>query len=63
MVKSWLGRKGLQFIELLTETEKDKCSTLEGLFEILTNKFKPQFNKTRKSLQFHKLSRQNGADA
>ena len=39
MVKNWLDRKDLQFIESLTEAEKDRCSTLEGLFKILTNKF------------------------
>ena len=50
MVKNWLGRKALQFIEPLTEAEKDRCNTLEGLFKILTNKFRPQFNKTIKSL-------------
>ena len=33
---------------------------LEGLFETLTNKFKPQFNKTIKSLQFCKLNMQDG---
>ena len=38
------------------------CSTLEGLFRILTNKFKLQFNETIKLLQFHKLSRQDGKD-
>ena len=57
MVKDWLGRKGLQFIESLMSEEKDMCSTLEGLFKILTNKFRSYFNKTRKSLQFCKLSR------
>ena len=41
MVKNWLGRKGLQFIELLREAEKDRCSTLESSFEILTNKVRP----------------------
>ena len=50
MEKSWLVRKGLQFIESLTEAEKDGCSTLDGLFEILTNKFRTQFNETIKSL-------------
>ena len=58
MVKNWLGRKGLQFIESLTEVEKDRCSPLEGLFEILTNKF-GQFNEMIKLLQFHKLIRHN----
>ena len=33
------------------------CNTVEGLFETLTNKFKPQYNKTIKSLQFRKLYR------
>ena len=31
------------------------CNTLEGLFEILSNKFKPQYNETIKSLEFRKL--------
>ena len=43
--------------------KKDKCNTLEGLFEILTKKFRPQFNETIKSSQFCKLSRQNGENA
>ena len=30
LVKNWLGRKGLQFIESLTEGEKDRCRILEG---------------------------------
>ena len=53
MIKNWLGRKGLQFIELLTEAEKDGCSILKGLFKTLTNKFRPQFNETIKTQQFH----------
>ena len=63
MIKNWLGRKGLQFIELLTEVEKDRCSTLEGLFKILTNTFRSQFTVMIKPLQFYKLSRQNGGNA
>ena len=45
IVKNWSDRKGMQFIELLTHAEKDTCNTLEGLFKILTNMFKSQFNK------------------
>ena len=55
LVKNWLGRKGLQYLETLTNAEKDICNTLEGLFETFTNKFKPQYNETIKSLQFRKL--------
>ena len=36
-------------------TERETCNTLEGLFETLSNRFKPQYNETIKSLQFKKL--------
>ena len=55
LVKNLLGRKGLQYLETLTTAEKETCNTLEGLFETLSNKFKPQYNETIKSLQFRKL--------
>ena len=32
LVKNWLGRKGLQYLEMLTTVEKETCNTLEGLF-------------------------------
>ena len=32
IVKNWLGRKGLQVIESLTNVEKEECNTIEGLF-------------------------------
>ena len=57
LVKNWLGRKGLQYLETLMTAEKETYNTLEGLFETLTNKFKPQHNETIKSLQFRKLYR------
>ena len=57
MVKKWLGRKRLQFIEGLMNEEKTTCNTLDGLFETLKSKFRPQFNETIKSLQFRKLCR------
>ena len=57
LVKNWLGRKGLQYLKTLTTTEKETCKTLEGLFDTLTNKFKPQYNETIKLLQFRKLCR------
>ena len=42
MVKNWLGRKGLQFLEMLTSEEKITCDILDGLFKTLTSKFRPQ---------------------
>ena len=40
---------------MLTTVEKETCNTLEGLFDTLCNKFKSQYNKTIKLLQFRKL--------
>ena len=58
-VKNWIGRKGLQCLETLMTAEKETNNTLEGLFETLSNTFKPQYNETIKSLQFRKLYRYN----
>ena len=60
MVKNWLGRKGLHHIESLTEGEKEACSTLEGLFDTLATKFRPQYSEMIKLLQFRKLYRFEG---
>ena len=57
LVKNWLGRKGLHYIESLTEVEKQAWSTLQGLFDTLAKTFRPQYNETIKSLQFRKLYR------
>ena len=63
IVKNWLGRKGLHYLESLTEAEKQACNTLPGLFDTLAAKFKPQFNETVKLLQFRKLCRFKGESA
>ena len=55
MVKNWLGRKGLHYIESLTEGEKEACNTLQGLVDTLTATFRLQFNETIKLLQFREL--------
>ena len=57
LVKNWLGRKSLQYLETLTNTEKETCNMLEGLFKTLTSKFKMQYNMITKLLQFRKLYR------
>ena len=51
VVKNWLGRKGLQYLETLTTAEKEMCNTLQGLFKTLSNKFK--LNITRQSSQYN----------
>ena len=63
MVKNWLGRKGLHYIESLTEAEKQACDTFQGLINSLAKKFRPQYNETIKSLQFRQLCRHDGENA
>ena len=63
IVKNRLGRKGLHYLESLTEGEKWACNTLQGLFDTLATKFRPQFNETIKLLQFRKLCRFEGKSA
>ena len=55
LVKNWLGRKGLQYLEMLTAAEKETCNTWEVLFDTLSSTFKPQDTETIKSLQLRKL--------
>ena len=55
IIKNWL-----HYIESLTEREKQACNTLQGLFNTLAEKFRPQFNETIMSLQCRKLSRFEG---
>ena len=57
MVRNWLGRKGIHYIESITEGEKEACNTLQGLFDALATKSRLQFDETIKSLQFRKLYR------
>ena len=57
MVKNWLGREGLHYIETLMENKKEGCSTLEEFINMLAAKFKLQYNETVKLLQFRKLYR------
>ena len=54
VVKNWLGRKRLHYLETLMLGEKEACNKLDGLFDMLAIKFKPQYNETIKSLQFRK---------
>ena len=55
-----MGRKGLHYIKNLTEGEKERCGMLEGLYDMLAAKFRPQYNQTIKSLQFRQLHRVQG---
>ena len=55
IVKNWLARKGLHYLETLTPTEKEACNMLEGLFDMLVTKFKPQYNETIKITAVQKI--------
>ena len=55
VVKNWHGRKGLHYLETLMPAEREACTMLDGLFDMLATKLKLQYNETIKSLQFRKL--------
>ena len=46
IVKSWLRKKGIHYLEILMPTEKEAYNMLEGLFDTLATKFKSQYTKT-----------------
>ena len=54
-IKNWLGREGLQFIQTSTNTEKEACKSVTGLFNVLKEKFMPHHNKMILSVQYCKL--------
>ena len=45
IIKNWLGREELQFIQTPTNAEKDTCKSATGLFNVLKEKFRLQHNK------------------
>ena len=55
---NWLGYEDLGFVQTLNNEEKEKCKTSSGLFEVLSDKFKPEHNKMILSLQYCKLERE-----
>ena len=57
IIKSWLGRQGLQLLETLMQEEQEECYDEEGLFKILNKKFRSQYSETRKSLQLYNVAR------
>ena len=63
IIKTWLGRQGLKFLEALTQDKQEPYITVEDLFETLNSKFGSQHNNTILSLQHCKLSRQNNETA
>ena len=60
---SWLGHEGLQFMQIFNDTEQEKCRPSAGLFEVASEKFKPQHNETILSMQYCKLTREQNENA
>ena len=56
-IKNWLGREWLQFIQTISNAEKEACNSTTGLFYVLKEEFRPQPNETILSLQCCKLHR------
>ena len=55
---NWLGMQSLQLLETLTQEEQEAYDDEEGLFELLSSRFKQQYDEMIKLLQFHKLFKQ-----
>ena len=51
----WLGREGLQFMQVLYDEKQERFKTSMGLFEVLSEEIKSQHNETVLSLQYCKL--------
>ena len=55
--KNWSGREGLQFMQTLTNAEKEAFKSATWLFNVLKEKFRQQHNETILLLQYCKLQR------
>ena len=63
VIKNWLDQEGLQLMKTFTLEEKKKSRTAKGLFSVLSNKIKAQYNRIVISLQYHKLRRESNESA
>ena len=48
----FVRQEGLGFMQTLNIEKHEKCRTSMGLFEVLSDKFKPQHNETTLPLQY-----------
>ena len=63
MVKNWLGRKGLHYLESLTEGEKQACGTLQGMIDTLAENSDPNIMRQSNPCSSKKLCRSEGKNA
>ena len=57
IIKNWLGREGLQFMQTLNIAVKEACKSAMWLFKVLKENIRPQHNEIILSLQYCKLQR------
>ena len=55
---NWQDCEGLRIVQTLIDNEQEEYQTSSGLFEVLSEKFKPQHHETMLSLQYCKLIRE-----
>ena len=63
IVKNWLWRVALQFIQTIMTLEQEACKTVERLFDTPSEKYKPQYTETILLLQNCKLIRHSEKSA
>ena len=45
-MKNWLGREGKQLLVDIKDAEQEMCENVKGLYDVLSEKCKPQHNET-----------------
>ena len=55
IIMNWLAHEGLRFLQILSNTEQEKCISSAGLFQVVSEMLKLQINETTVSLQYCNL--------
>ena len=63
IIIKWLGCEEAMFVQTFNNNEQEKCKTSSGLFEVLSEKLKPQHNETVSSLRYSKQIREEKENA
>ena len=60
VIMNRLGHDGLRFMQVFNNPKQGQCQTSPGLFEVLSEKCRPQQNETILSWQYCKLKSEQG---
>ena len=52
---NWIDQEGLMFVQMLSDNDWGKCKTSSGLFEVLSEEFKPKHKEKIFLFQYYRL--------